>query len=71
MYISIKPLGVFFAPGLEGLNGTKVAQGALRDLAVVELEIVVEGRGQFGGALEAGASEMVCEKERICRSNRV
>jgi hypothetical protein len=55
----IKALRVFFAPSLERLEGAKVAEGALRDLAVVELEIVIEGHGKFGGAVEAGASEQV------------
>ena len=54
MYLCNKPQRFFFLPCLERLNGAEVAGGALRYLAVVELQVVPEGGGQFGGVAELG-----------------
>ena len=50
-YLTNKSRGVFLLPLLESLNGTKVAECALRELAIVEGQIVPEGYVEFSGAV--------------------
>jgi hypothetical protein len=58
-YLKNKSSGVFLLPLLEGLNGTKVAECALRELAIVEGQIVPEcnvfvSSGPFVGYIATG-----------------
>ena len=51
-------------PSSEGLGGGDMAQGALRDVAVVEFGIAAQGGGEILRGIEAGGVQHVCMRQK-------